>query len=523
MKIFAFILLILTFNQIKASEDDSTLTKTQMYKDYLYLIQIMEQINPQIEVRKIVEKNDIVSVLKNHKSKIDGINNKLEFYSFINQSLSLCNDGHTNILHIPGYYPNIKKTIKRQGYSKQILQGNENYYRKNVRPNKNNTKLNLFTKYINGNYYTLVDFISKQDTIKSGSLVKKINEIQVDEFVNTQKQYIKLKWDFVRKKYYSNNFYKSKSLDSIFSLTIEYKNSENTYFFNRNKEVKFLKSINSYIPNYVLNGDIISGSNYFKYLPDSKSLYIKLQAMRYADRNTFPRKIRKEAKSLKLNHVIIDIRGNFGGSDLLWQNILKSIIDKPIYTDYKIAFRNSSLVQKFIKNRIIKKNKKNTLKEETLSFLNNKTFFIKEYKNLSIKPYSNSLKYNGKIFIIFDEDSFSSSLALVAFAEYNEKIISIGIPYGQLGGRGSTPIPIVLPQSKIIFTIPRTIDISNAKNAKDCYHAIPEVSINISPKKYIEYFQKIKFKYVPLNTIPSENEMINYDPWIMKVIKGKLY
>lgn len=151
--------------------------------------------------------------------------------------------------------------------------------------------------------------------------------------------------------------------------------------------------------------------------------------------------------------LIIDIRGNLGGSDSYWQGIVSKLIKNDIKINgYRIYRNNSEIVKKYTDVRNIKLEpienipmdvKKNAPKE-TL-----KEFSDFENTSYTIKA-NNDFKFEGNIYLLVDEKVYSSAESFAMFCKETKFATIIGQTTGGDGG-GLDPVLVKLENSGLIF------------------------------------------------------------------------
>ncbi|MDB8790475.1 S41 family peptidase [Romboutsia sp. 1001216sp1] len=150
--------------------------------------------------------------------------------------------------------------------------------------------------------------------------------------------------------------------------------------------------------------------------------------------------------------LIIDIRGNLGGSDRYWQGIVSKLIKNDIKVNgYRTYRNNSEIVKKYIDVRHIKlepieklpMNVKKNAPEETL-----KKFSDFENTSYTIKANPN-LKFEGSIYLLVDGKIYSSSESFSMFCKETKFATLIGQTTGGDGG-GLDPVLFKLKNSGLI-------------------------------------------------------------------------
>lgn len=150
--------------------------------------------------------------------------------------------------------------------------------------------------------------------------------------------------------------------------------------------------------------------------------------------------------------LIIDIRGNLGGSDRYWQGIVSKLIKNDIKINgYRTYRNNSKIVKRYTYVRNIKlepienlpMNVKKNAPEETL-----KNFSDFENTSYTIKA-NNDLKFEGNIYLLVDEKIYSSSESFSMFCKETKFATLIGQTTGGDGG-GLDPVLFKLKNSGLI-------------------------------------------------------------------------
>lgn len=144
----------------------------------------------------------------------------------------------------------------------------------------------------------------------------------------------------------------------------------------------------------------------------------------------------------KYQALIIDIRGNSGGSDRYWKGIVSKLIKNDIKIEgYRLYRNNNEIVKKYTNTRNIKLEpieslpvgvKKNA-PEETL-----KNFSDFEKTSYTIKA-NNDLKFKGNIYLLVDEKVYSSSESFSMFCKETKFATLVGETTGGDGG-GIDPV-----------------------------------------------------------------------------------
>ena len=194
--------------------------------------------------------------------------------------------------------------------------------------------------------------------------------------------------------------------------------------------------------------DIVNGSVGYIYLPS--------MAPQNGSINNDLNIISDYIKKLKnYNALIIDIRGNKGGSDRYWQGIVSKLIDKDITINgYRIYKSKSKLIKNYTDVRKIKLNAIEKLPQNIRRNAPKEVFNkFNGFENTSYTiNSSNKLKFKGRIYLLTDKTVYSSSEFFAMFCKQSKFATLIGETTGGDGG-GLDPALFKLKNSGLIVRI----------------------------------------------------------------------
>jgi len=455
--------------------EESILGKQQMYEDYDFLCKIILSSYPYRELKKEIMDYFIDSALIRNRDEIVAISSTEEFVSFINKSVNLLHDGHASII-APGflkyYTTEYSKYCNQIGINEEALKLSPAYYAMANDSIFKKIKLGLRFKYLDGVYYNLRPFVYGADTIETGAKLESINGQPAGDYVFYNHESIpNCRWDSKNGTFYSDFFYLSPNFVGSNQVQLQ---------FNTGNGSRITINVNPKDTLHVLKKETTEDTSFkIEYLATIGALYIKMLQMREMESHF--RQI-KENLLDSTQYIILDARGNRGGNDKVWKGLLSYLSNDTIIYRKKIFAKESCFNEKYIRLQMPDVN------VDTLPLFPNKSFFRIYDGYDSIFPAQNSLKFKGKIIVLGDDNTFSSAQSLMALAKSEENIISIGLPTGRVGGFGITPPVFMLPNSKIVFSMPITLDYSNIKSIKDLLHDSPEYIVDLSFMEYSNLF-----------------------------------
>lgn len=183
--------------------------------------------------------------------------------------------------------------------------------------------------------------------------------------------------------------------------------------------------------------------------------------------------------------LVIDIRGNGGGDSRYWSDYLvPKLIDKDYeYTNY-LFLKNGDPIKKYLKE--VRKTSKDTVHEikdlNTEKLVNLPTEVKKDFKyyikkTSMIKQGKESIKFKGKIYLLVDENVYSSAEKFASFVKETGFATLIGERTGG-DGIGSDPLLEMLPNSGYIFRFSKEMGVTEMGVCNEEFKTEPNIIEN---------------------------------------------
>ncbi|MCL2073001.1 MAG: S41 family peptidase, partial [Marinilabiliaceae bacterium] len=428
-----------------------TLSKQQMYEDFDEFLYIIENANPQLPVRKAVTGVNLLDSVKSLRPRIEDVQEYFEFIRLLDNSLSYMYDIHAVMANrVWDYFDyrfgtvdtiainTIYTEYRKWSFEKTGKSGNRSFFPCNP-------------SYIDGNYYlhgyyTLTSRDSKDTIVLKNAKIISYNNSPYNYYV-LQSGYRFMKWDFKRKQYFNPTSSFSRDCDlivengdgSIFSL------NPSTYYGYNIRQVSDTTFFQNH-PDFRVNSHPSQREKRALYFEKDKILYVYLPNMNETD-NLTVEKIKEIGKGKDLKKVIIDVRGNLGGGDSFWHNLLKAIVADSLIYDAQMAFLNTELMKKRLDFHV------NASKVQTFDWAPDVEYLVTQYVPSYFVPDSNSLNYRGKIYVLQDENVFSAAHSITSYCRHIDQLVSVGEPTGLLAGFGLAPVLFQLKNSKFSFRL----------------------------------------------------------------------
>ncbi|TWR26739.1 hypothetical protein FPZ42_06795 [Mucilaginibacter achroorhodeus] len=468
------VLMLLCFSVLSARSQNA-LTRQQMYEDFDMLTSRIKAISPHIAIKKALWKYDALKEMGRIRSKIDTARGTAAFELIVSEALNACQDYHTSLMDRPA--------ALQEPYTKF------HFY--------------LPLAYVNGKYLLTRSITANNRTIPAGAWVKAVNSQKPDAFVASLTGELVMRYDLNRKKFYAENFWENQRTVQDGYIEITFEDSAKgiaLVHFDTEKRLTFARP----------NRDTIR--NQVDYWSEFKVLYIKLFRM---DNALIPKLQSKIAAyrdgKRPIDKIIIDLRDNVGGNDVVWQTIFQALLEKPL--SYPLILDGphpNNLGADFLKDREIQKD---SVISERRPFLRKFDFYQYTQHSSVLVPSDSSIRFKGKIVMIGNENIYSAgaSAFVISHLAMGDRFYSVGRPTGRFLGVGYSPVIFKLPHSGIHYRIEPVVDATLSTGLVDLMHDRFEFDV---PYTLEEIIRRDAFEG---NTLGA-NYLIHFDPLTKKAL-----
>lgn len=468
--------LILTILLLVLKGGAFPLTKEEKIADWQFYCQTILANYPYFEVNARVTGRDWRDSLQELEKRVLESEDDLSFYEAIQYATATLQNGHTHIIRPESYanYASYYTSVKRwkdaftaevktaYDYWQEVVNGNNEFYAFDIR-------------YIAGSYIvTRVGEDIKDLPIAAEVLA--IDGQNVDEYILEKVKTTQILLDPITGKRYVNNL----SLpEGAVKLTIKKDNKI------QDVVVETITNIES-VENYTRPATTTN------ILESDKIAYLKIPSLSgYLIDNDKEMLLSFFREIKDYPYLIIDIRGNGGGSDYYWMNnIMAPLIDEPVVVQTYTAHRNASFIRSFynarlgLANNIFRRSKAvlESLPNLPSEVLTNDFADPMEFK-YTIKP-KNSVGYQGQIILLVDGGVYSAAETFAMVAKHSDFAYLVGTRTGG-DGPGIDPVFFSLPHSKLVIRMAESIGLNPDGAANEEEHTLPHLWVAPEPEYYI--------------------------------------
>lgn len=209
---------------------------------------------------------------------------------------------------------------------------------------------------------------------------------------------------------------------------------------------------------------------------DGKTAYLKINSFMITTLEQDSAAITDFYEQIKdTSNLIIDIRGNSGGSDNYWSNLIVTPNAKETLSSERyFLFNKNGTTWNYILNHIGQLRRASTLPEAYFSKYDG---LFSYYVTTQLVFEEASNPYQGKIWVLVDDDVYSASENFAVFCKNTGFATLVGTPTGGDGGC-MEPYFLTLPNSSLIIRFSAVYPINADGTGNEAYGTTPDIVIS---------------------------------------------
>ena len=436
-KLYFLIILCLSLSLQDYAQSSRLYSKNEVFQDIDYLINDVDNIHP--DLYHSIGKEDLSNRIQLIKDQIPDSLSKWETWLRIHELLALFKEGHTM------FYPPSEEIEDYLRFPYKIHIDNSTNHFLVTGTGVDTLKTHLGDRIISINgisTYNLIKQFRTGAAADNETLFKFLVESHIDE-----------------------GLYAVFGAPEFFDIQFLTGNEVKT------EHIRSIKNIpEKTVPNYT-----------FKLVQDSIGLIDMNSMDSFRDFKKFYKSTFEYLNKNKIMSIIIDFRGNVGGNSKIGDDLIKYLSDVPFSQYEKVIIK----VSKVSRRRFLYPLKLNSLFEFKLS-------------GRLKKPYPESKRFHGNVYILIDGGTFSSAGSTVWCMDHYNICTSIGEETGGTGVHFGYPIKRNLPNTGLEYSVSHRKWYQIGADEDSKHGLIPDFKVELSTEDiknnkdaYLEYTIKL--------------------------------
>ena len=461
------------------------LSEEQRLEDLDYLIDIFSENHPFISLKSRVEGYDWLDHRDEFGALVASAKTDQEFAIAMNRVTGLMNNMHTRLSgrsSLVGWFQ-VPRSKDLEPWLRIVDEVNLNKVEYWSDLAKEQEYGHLAIAYLAGQYVVAGRVTGTTGkSLPIGSVITEVNGTGVDEFVYSHRGIDWQPYDPIRQKVYDPVLRLPEGKNTVTAITQDGNHATETFNVRASTPPRSLVMPARYNGPYTLSTSCLSGC-----VIDGEVGYLVISHM-VGDSKI----LEDEIKSLRrfidsvssLPSLIIDIRGNPGGQDLLWYALVSMMISKTAKVDLTVAIRDGDYVSPFYSCMVDSCGFAPPVEEDTSRGfpleVSNGGFRVPITGPLAVEPDEYSVKYSGRVFLLVDDQVCSSADLFAAFAKATGFATLVG---GVTGGDGIgfRSCYAVLPNSGMVVSFSLTMGLNPDGTANEETHTRPHHLVEWTP------------------------------------------
>ncbi|WP_159065829.1 S41 family peptidase [Gorillibacterium timonense] len=487
------------------------LTPQQKAEDFRYLTQLVADVYPFADAVK-QEKGliDINERADEYVAKAEKTSDNKAFLSLLYEyMITLQQAGHAEILYSESYNPVLsycyripKNAYRTQHYWSRLASSLPFY---------SHSSLNV--RYRNGTYELVEEAQLDGVTLPPGTQILKIDGLLTDDYVRSLMSRIRLTLDPLLDKLFVQDLFAVDPGENVLDWEVDFLKPNGEHVVLEVPKLTGYADRMATDQTYSQNTNVIT-----RQLDGTKTGYIKIfsfgRSSKEADRSIIQEFMRKYGQDL--DKLILDVRGNGGGEQDYWTDLLlRPLLKEPIDAEFDGAIKSRfkerlgfrfTIYRKFVTSTLTNAKLYGVSSVEKIANPSDLDDTWVTYRvNKHLTPLD-SFPFNGNVYVLIDGNSFSAADSFAMTMQKLKLGTLVGTPTAGGDSEYLEPYRFSLPNSGILFRLEPERNWNQNGQTNEIYGTQPD--IRLQPSEYpTEY--------------PSDYEIdtLLRDSWIQRIIQ----
>jgi hypothetical protein len=495
-----FILLFVSLCSVQVFASEVGLTLEERVEDFEYLYGMIERNYPYLCLNERVTGENWLEHKEEFLNLVESADTDEEFYRALQQILMRLQNGHTHVVSAESLlrYREIFKGNKTWSrvFSDDVVSAYE-YWASVMLQSSSLGQRSFLAKYIAGDYWVVSSNVSD---LPVGAKVVRISGEDVHAYVTKQLHVVLCNRDPLR--------------DILYTWYIPVPSTEFVTVRYRYEEVEKDVTVPTRVTGVELGTE--KKENVFTaIIEEGEIAYIRIESFSYETLEHDSKKVREFLESVKdYSSLIIDVRGNSGGSDAYWERVLVSpLISRRVAMNFYVVFRSGKYIQDFAKHVLGAGYYFLRVDRSKLEGRPNvpQELFTEEFLDPIRLPRfispNKPVGFSGDIVLLVDDMVYSSTETFAAFCKATGWATLVGTQTGG-DGVGITPVFFSLPNSKLVIRMTQNMGLNPDGSANDELKTVPDVFVEADPAEYIELLELLSQNGLGLGKVHPEYDRI---------------
>ena len=481
------------------------LTTEQKVADFRYLYRIFKENHPFLDLKARVEGYDWLAHEKEFEDMVRSTKDDAEFAAVMKRITALVNNAHTSLL------PSVTSYMRAGGAYADAVRGSRAPYWADLAGDSEEPALLMpfLAVYHTGHYVVVdADVAVQESGVVPGATVTRVDGVDVHEYVAGFRGQTWLKYDPIRARVYLP---KLLSPDAASTVQVEFRRDDGTLF---EKTLTCRAGPGAW--RYWRPPQYTWPSGQQRSLALTDTIRTSTGVIGYIHVRSMDESIVKACSSFlrsagPFEAIVIDIRGNGGGSDMAWMGLTRCITAGPLSGTSHALMKSGEYMRRFFANlpTVTRQQLVESLPEGSARNLppelQSAAYRDPIRLTYAIGPSPDSISFEGPIYLLVDDVVYSSAESFALHCKTTGWATIVGGFTGGDGG-GTGPLPLVLPNSGLTLRFPAAMALGPSGKADEEEHVIPDVLVEPSIPEF-------------LASVEALQESVHLDPVADPVLK----